>query len=511
MGSLRVERLAFSYAGRAPVFNHVQFHVQSEWIGIVGENGSGKSTFLRLLSGELLPEAGRIEILPKQAKIALCPQEIDLLSADIEAFAWQNDRIARRLRQELRLDPIELERWETLSPGERKRWQIGAALAQEPDVLLLDEPTNHIDEAARGLLLRALGSFQGLGLCVSHDRALLGSLTAGTLRFANGTASLYRGAYEQAKQTWETERAEEVQAHRQAKERIHKLGQKLHQAKQAHAGADAARSAKSQIKGPRDHDGRSMGQKFRVNSAEKRLAKTVSVLNHKVERAQEEASAIEIQKELGRSIFIGYEPSPSPWIFGLDLPVLKAGGRDVLKDVRLSVGRADRIRMTGNNGAGKTTLALSLLRHARVRADKILYVPQELGEADRKALLSRLLAMPAAERGRVLSAVAALGVNPDRLLASALPSPGESRKLLMALGLGHHAWALVLDEPTNHLDLPSIERLENALQSYPGAIVLITHDRAFASRVTTVEWHLEDGHIFTGNPVKNHAIGDHYG
>jgi ATPase subunit of ABC transporter with duplicated ATPase domains len=100
-------------------------------------------------------------------------------------------------------------------------------------------------------------------------------------------------------------------------------------------------------------------------------------------------------------------------------------------------------------------------------------------------------------RGRVLSLVAALGVDPDRLLASAAPSPGEARKLALALGLGRHAWCLVLDEPTNHLDLPSIERLEEALVAYPGALVLVSHDDRFAGACTATTWRVTGGQVDT--------------
>jgi ATPase subunit of ABC transporter with duplicated ATPase domains len=86
-------------------------------------------------------------------------------------------------------------------------------------------------------------------------------------------------------------------------------------------------------------------------------------------------------------------------------------------------------------------------------------------------------------------------VDPQRLLASELPSPGEVRKLLIARGLGQHAWALVLDEPTNHLDLPSIERLEAALREYPGALLLVTHDTHFARQCTSERWLVDRGRV----------------
>lgn len=160
-----------------------------------------------------------------------------------------------------------------------------------------------------------------------------------------------------------------------------------------------------------------------------------------------------------------------------------------------SVDAGEALLVQGDNGAGKTTLLRALLATARMPAEKILHLPQDLRVDDERALLAEVRALPPAERGRVLSLVAALGVDPARLLGSAQPSPGEARKLALALGLGRHAWVCVLDEPTNHLDLPSIERLEKALVEYPGALLLVTHDRALARACTRTTWTIDRGRV----------------
>ncbi|HET8725082.1 MAG TPA: ABC transporter ATP-binding protein, partial [Anaeromyxobacteraceae bacterium] len=144
-----------------------------------------------------------------------------------------------------------------------------------------------------------------------------------------------------------------------------------------------------------------------------------------------------------------------------------------------------------------TTLIAALLARASLPPDRLLVLPQELPPGEGARLVDRLLATDPAARGRVLSAYAALGCDPSRLLGSRDPSPGEARKLRLAFGLGTHAWALVLDEPTNHLDLPGVERIERALSAYPGAILLVTHDDAFADRCTTSHWRVESGRVRT--------------
>jgi ATPase subunit of ABC transporter with duplicated ATPase domains len=174
---------------------------------------------------------------------------------------------------------------------------------------------------------------------------------------------------------------------------------------------------------------------------------------------------------------------------------VRAGASTILRDVRITLHREDRVRVRGANGAGKSTLLAALLHATRIPLERLLYLPQELDHAATQRLVGQVRDLPGEERGRVLSVVAALGVDPGALLASRRPSPGEARKLAMALGLGLHVWALVLDEPTNHLDLPSIERLEAAFEAYPGALVIVSHDDALAERCTTAVWSVEGGAV----------------
>jgi ATPase subunit of ABC transporter with duplicated ATPase domains len=167
---------------------------------------------------------------------------------------------------------------------------------------------------------------------------------------------------------------------------------------------------------------------------------------------------------------------------------------------------AERVAVAG--GDGTVGLAVQELAHRSTALGIIpqgtannfaaaLHLPQELDPADTPRLLADLRSLPDLERGRVFSVFGALGSDPERLIGrtdTAL-SPGEARKLALATGLGRHAWALFLDEPTNHLDLPTIERLESALEAYPGCIVLVTHDDAFAQNVVSRTLRVEGGAV----------------
>src|SRR5262249_15925240 len=431
------------------------------------------------------------------SSLAICPQTVETLTRAIENFAAAADRASRRVHGELALDPGALQRWSSLSPGERKRWQVGAALAAQPSILILDEPTDHLDADARGLLLAALVRFRGIGIVVSHDRTLLEHLTTYTIRVNGGAAHLLRGAYGAAKRAWEAEERERHHQYEQLKEKQatlkRRLGDKRRLAMSAESQWNAG--AAQRMKGPRDHDATSMMARGKAEMASRRLSRDAAVLRRSIDRVSADIEQFRFVKEKGRAVFVDYVAAQASRIFVLDTAILRAGEEAVLTEVHLIVNRDSKIRVAGINGAGKTTLLNALVAACHLPADRILHLPQELTREDGVAILESIRVLPPASRSRVLTLAAALGLDPVRVLGCQSPCAGEARKLALADGLGRQVWACVLDEPTNHIDMPAIERLEEALAGYPGALVIVTHDEPLARRVTREEWRVESGQV----------------
>jgi ATPase subunit of ABC transporter with duplicated ATPase domains len=487
--------VSFAYRDSVPLLSDVDLRLGPGWTGVVGANGSGKTTLLRLIARELEPEQGAVAHEPRALGLRLCPQRVDEPDPGIAALATTHDGVARRLRAQLALRPDELGRWPTLSPGERKRWQIGAALASLPDLLILDEPTNHLDAEARAVLVPVLERFTGIGVLVSHDRELLDALCVETVRVARGSVTAYRGAYSTARETWRQDEAAARAAHTSLRDESQALERRIGERRTEQQHALARMRTSKRMKNIHDSDARGRFKQTRRRGAVNQLGHEIARTHSVLERTREQLDAIEIQKDVGRELFVDFAKASAPRLAVVQTAQLRAGERVVLEGLDLAFERGSRIWLRGANGSGKTTLLHALARAASVPADRLLVLPQELGAAQERALLDEARALGAEARGRLMALVAALGVEPRALLASAQPSPGEARKLAIALGLSRKAVGCLLDEPTNHLDLPSIERLEAALAAYPGALLLVTHDARLAARCTNVSWSVHERRI----------------
>ena len=504
---LELHGVSVAHAADAPVLTDIHLPLARGFTGIVGANGAGKTTLLRVLSGTLAPTEGVVRRAREDLVLALVPQESPEVTPDVRALAEGSDGRAAEVRGRLGLDPDVLDRWPTLSPGERQRWAVGAALARDPDVLCLDEPTNHLDAPGRALLVGALRRFGGAGVVVSHDRALLDALCHTTVRLHAGRATVFAGGYGAALEAWTRERRAAEDAHAEARGAARAAASRLAEARRTHAEAIHATRTRARMKSVRDSDARNSLAKGRANAAEARAGRSVTVARAAAERAGEAVPRIERDRTAGAAVFAGFARAPKPVLFHVDQDEVRARRGDVvvLRDVRVTIGREDRVRLAGPNGAGKSTLLAALLASGPPPG-RVLALGQELLPAETASHVASLRELDREERGRVLSVFASLGSDPSvehgRLGGHLAPedvartlSPGEARKLALALGLGRHAWALVLDEPENHLDLPTVERLEAALALYPGCLVLVTHDDDLAASCTQRVLRVEGGAV----------------
>jgi ATPase subunit of ABC transporter with duplicated ATPase domains len=502
MPAVHFDDVSFRYTSAVEVFSGLTMHLGPGWAGVVGANGSGKSTLLSLLAGSLEPTRGKVTLDPNGAIVIRCHQEVEVPSPDIASLARSHDGTARKWMGRLDLDPAGLDRWPTLSPGERKRWQLGSALAKEPDILLLDEPTNHLDAAARATVSKALARFTGLGIVISHDRSFLDALTIRTLRVIGGDVEVWSGPYSTARHSWMAEEKRLAGQYEKAKRTERAVRRRLADERREAEMRSARFKRGMREANPSDHDATSLSAKARHAGGEAAGSRRRSTTRAELDRAMEAREGLARPGSPIGDIFFDYEPAPKARLLQFNGPLV-AGDHLLAADIDIVIERGDRIRLTGPNGAGKSTLLDALRGSSPLPEDKLLHLPQELTYGESIDLLHRLDRLTNERRGRVLSVVATLGVDPDRLLRSRRPSPGEARKLALALGLGNNSWCLLLDEPTNHLDVGAVESVETALAEYPGAVVIVTHDDAFAVASTTTVWYLADRKLSVADDNKN--------
>ncbi|MDM4720941.1 ABC-F family ATP-binding cassette domain-containing protein [Micromonospora sp. WMMA1363] len=498
-------------------------------VGLVGPNGAGKSTLLRVLAGLLPAEAGTVTLSPPTATVGHLPQEPerragervrDFLSrrtgvagaqADLDAATealsagapGADDAYTEALDRWLALGGADLDdraeqvaadlglavsldaEMTGLSGGQAARAGLASLLLSRYDVFLLDEPTNDLDLAGLERLEQFVTGLRAGTVLVSHDREFLTRTVTRVLELDlhQGQINHYGGGY-----TAYLEEREVARRHARAD---------YEEFAQTRAELEArARTQRSWMeKGVRNArrkatDNDKIGRRFRSESTEKQAAKA-----RQTERLIERLETVEEpRKEWELRMEIAAAPRAGAVVATLHEAVVRRGAF-TLGPVNLQIDWADRVAVTGANGSGKSTLLAALLGRLPLDAGRSSLGPGVVvGEVDQARglflgevpLLNAFrLAVPDLSPADARTLLAKFGLRAAHVLRPAATlSPGERTRAALALLQGRGVNLLVLDEPTNHLDLPAIEQLESALASYPGTLLLVTHDRRMLDAVS---------------------------
>ena len=478
---LSFNSVEFSYPSSIqPVLMNVNFDLAPGWTGITGENGAGKTTLLMLAVGLLRPCAGTVRG-PDHA--SYCPQRTDQVSWDWEDIFFAADNDTGRLLDRLGIEVDWPYRWETLSHGERKRFQLAAALRQNPDLLAVDEPTNHLDAEAAALVRDALSDYRGIGLLVSHDIDLLDKLCGNCLFLREGTVTLRPGGVSQGLTEEERERVEQRNLRKKLNGEEKRLAAEAARRLRVVEGS-RQRLSKRRV-APADRDTRGKINLARLSGKDRVGADSYKRMRNRVNEVREarEEAANPHERKLGITLS-GQRARGDRLLFLESGSILLGEGRS-LSFPELMIRPGDRIALSGPNGTGKSSLVRYILPRIHV---PLLYIPQEIETVESCGILEAVLREDERVRGDILSRFSRLGANPSILFNSARPSPGEVRKLMIARGIFCEPAIIVMDEPTNHLDMVSIGLLEAALAEYAGALLLVSHDERFLSALTGQGW-----------------------
>ena len=506
MPIVTLKQVSLAY-GHVPLLDHAELVIeQRERIGLIGRNGTGKSSLLRLLAGQAKPDDGEIRPTPG-LRVALVEQEptlqegftvFETVAAGLGAL---NERLVEYHQLSARLaehhdDPVLIDRlhsvqeqleaadgWRitnriesvltalalepdapisTLSGGVRRRVALARALVQTPELLLLDEPTNHLDLDTIDWLEDFLADFAGTIVTVTHDRRFLDRVATRIVELDRGRVSTFAGGFSGYQKTKEKQLAEEL-VHSDKFDKV--LAQEEAWIRK---GIEARRT-------------RNEGRVRRLEQLRReRAARRERIGSVKLELSEGERSG-QLVAELQH--------------------VAKSfGDQVVIRDFSTRILRGDKVGIVGPNGAGKTTLLRVILGELAPDSGKarlgtrvtVAYFDQLRAQLDDEAVLTDVVSQGSdfveigGEKRHVIGYLGDFLFPPERARSKVGSlSGGERNRLLLARLFSRPANVLVLDEPTNDLDIDTLELLEDLLQSYSGTVLLVSHDRAFLDNVVT--------------------------
>lgn len=501
---LKIENIRYAVEGRPLLEGASAFIPEGHKVGLVGRNGTGKTTLFRLIRGELALEAGDIRI-PKGARIGGVAQEVPgskvslldtVLAADTErasllAEAETAEDPARIADIQTRLADIDAWSGEAraavilkglgfteeeqampcsaFSGGWRMRVALAGVLFSAPDLLLLDEPTNYLDLEGALWLESYLARYPHTVITVSHDRGLLNRAVTSILHLEDRKLTLYNSPYD---------RFAETRAARLA-------------AAEAEAKKQEARRAHLQ----------SYVDRFRYKADKARQAQARL-------KAIARLKPITTPSEAALKAFTFPTPEEvSPPIINMESASVGYDGTPVLSKLTLRIDQDDRIALLGKNGEGKSTLSKLLAgkldamggRVTRARKLRIGYFAQhQLDELrpDETPIQHLARAYPDEAPGKLRGRLGGFGIGAAQAeTAAARLSGGQKARLSLLLATHDAPHLLILDEPTNHLDMESREALVEALTDYSGAVILVSHDMHLLSLVADRLWLVKDGRV----------------
>ncbi len=538
MTIISLKDIAYNYTfGEGYLFENVSFDINiKDKIGLIGPNGCGKTTLLKIITGELKPISGIRITTSKNIEWGYLKQETEekldgslfeyVLSAFSEVFETKKERDSleqilkerkittadlgikysladekfNTLRGPERMSEIKMTLlglgfkedqfpipFDALSGGEKTKASLAKLLLKKPEFLILDEPTNHLDNLSLEWLEEYLINFDGTCLLVSHDRFFLDRTVDRILDLRRGKLKEYQGNYSFYRKQREEEIEKQWRLFEDRQKKIRKLKQEVSRKK-----TWSARKEKEKI-----------GAKYKgyISHKATKLAKRAKAAEKRIEHIEEVEKPFE-EKRM-RLDFTAFKPSSKVVLSVLDL-TKSFGTKKLFIDLYFTLQRGENLAIMGPNGSGKTTLLKIILKQEKPDKGEVLWGHQvRIGYYDqhrimldpkRTILEEASLSNVCGDQTWVRTILGALMFRGEAIYKEIQDlSEGEKGKVCIAKLLLSGANLLVLDEPTNHLDIDAREAVENVLSNYPGSILFVSHDRSFIRRLTKQTMNLSGG------------------